>query len=192
VQAGKVRAVGVSNYSAAQLRTAHAALSRRGIVLASNQVQYSLLHRAPERDGVLGACRELGVTLIAYIPLASGALTGKYSGMRAPLSFALTESEMDALEQNNGARHLSAHAPAEVLPRRRRVPQAHDIRATRSSDSRESTTYPARPSTRAEAHPARDGVPRRWRQPPTARHGGAAVTARSAGVTFRLIFRMTT
>ncbi len=78
VEAGKVRAVGVSNYSAGQMRTAHEVLSRRGVPLASNQVQYSLLHRNPEVDGVLDACRELGVTLIAYQPLASGALTGKY------------------------------------------------------------------------------------------------------------------
>jgi len=78
VEAGKVRAIGVSNYSAAQLRAAHAALAERGIPLASNQVQYSLLHRAPEADGVLDACRELGITLIAYQPLAQGALTGKY------------------------------------------------------------------------------------------------------------------
>jgi aryl-alcohol dehydrogenase-like predicted oxidoreductase len=78
VEAGKVRAIGVSNYSAPQLRAAHAALAERGIPLASNQVQYSLLHRAPEADGVLDACRELGITLIAYQPLAQGALTGKY------------------------------------------------------------------------------------------------------------------
>lgn len=84
VQAGKVRAVGVSNYSAAQLRTAHAVLAGRGVPLASNQVQYSLLHRRPETNGVLDACRELGVTLIAYMPLASGALTGKYSATNRP------------------------------------------------------------------------------------------------------------
>ncbi len=57
VAAGKVRAIGVSNYSAAQLRIAHAALAERGIPLASNQVEYSLLHRAPEVNGVLDACR---------------------------------------------------------------------------------------------------------------------------------------
>jgi aryl-alcohol dehydrogenase-like predicted oxidoreductase len=79
VEAGKVKAVGVSNYSAEQMRIAHAALARRGIPLASNQVEYSLLHRQPEVNGVLEACRELGVTLIAYSPLAMGALTGKYS-----------------------------------------------------------------------------------------------------------------
>ena len=78
VEAGKVRAVGVSNYSAEQLRVAAGVLADRGIALASNQVQYSLLHRQPETNGVLEACRELGVTLIAYQPLASGALTGKY------------------------------------------------------------------------------------------------------------------
>jgi len=79
VIAGKVKAVGVSNYSAEQMREAHAALSKRGVPLASNQVEYSLLHRQPETNGVLGACRELGITLIAYSPLAMGALTGKYS-----------------------------------------------------------------------------------------------------------------
>lgn len=84
VEAGKIRAVGVSNYDAEQLRVAHAELSRRGVPLASNQVQYSLLHRNPETDGVLDACRELGVSLIAYMPLASGALTGKYSASTRP------------------------------------------------------------------------------------------------------------
>jgi len=79
VEAGKVKAVGVSNYSAEQMREAHAALAKRGIPLASNQVEYSLLHRQPETNGVLDACRELGITLIAYSPLAGGALTGKYS-----------------------------------------------------------------------------------------------------------------
>lgn len=84
VEAGKIKAVGVSNYSAEQMREAHAALAKRGITLASNQVEYSLLHRQPETNGVLDACRELGVTLIAYQPLASGALTGKYGGGTRP------------------------------------------------------------------------------------------------------------
>jgi len=79
VEAGKVKAVGVSNYSADQMREAHGSLAKRGIPLASNQVEYSLLHRQPETNGVLDACRELGITLIAYSPLAGGALTGKYS-----------------------------------------------------------------------------------------------------------------
>ena len=82
VEAGKVKTLGVSNYSAEQMREAYAALAKRGIPLASNQVEYSLLHRQPETNGVLGACRELGITLIAYSPLAGGALTGKYSATR--------------------------------------------------------------------------------------------------------------
>lgn len=84
VEAGKIKAVGVSNYSARQMREAHEALAKRGIPLASNQIEYSLLHRQPETNGVLAACRELGVTLIAYQPLASGALTGKYSAGAHP------------------------------------------------------------------------------------------------------------
>jgi aryl-alcohol dehydrogenase-like predicted oxidoreductase len=88
VEAGKVRAVGVSNYSARQMRQAHAVLARRGIPLASNQVHYSLLHRAPEKSGVLTACRELDVRLIAYSPLEQGILTGKYHhGTRPPGGF---------------------------------------------------------------------------------------------------------
>jgi aryl-alcohol dehydrogenase-like predicted oxidoreductase len=87
VEAGKVKAVGVSNYSAEQMREAHAALAKRGIPLASNQVEYSLLHRQPETNGVLDACRELGITLIAYSPLAGGMLTGKYSAQNRPGGF---------------------------------------------------------------------------------------------------------
>lgn len=84
VKAGKVKAVGVSNYSAEQMRLAYAALAEYGVPLASNQVEYSLLHRQPEVNGVLDACRELGVTLIAYQPLASGALTGRYTPGTTP------------------------------------------------------------------------------------------------------------
>lgn len=78
VRAGKVRAVGVSNFNEQQLRAAHARLARHDIPLASNQVHYSLLHRKPEQNGVLAACRELQISLIAYSPLEQGLLTGKY------------------------------------------------------------------------------------------------------------------
>jgi aryl-alcohol dehydrogenase-like predicted oxidoreductase len=77
-EAGLTRAVGVSNFSAAQMREAHAILAKRGVPLAANQVEYSLLKRSPESNGVLDACRELDVTLIAYSPLGRGALSGKY------------------------------------------------------------------------------------------------------------------
>lgn len=78
VRSSKVRAVGVSNYGADLMRQAHARLARHDIPLASNQVHYNLLHRKPEKNGVLDVCRELNVALIAYSPLEQGLLTGKY------------------------------------------------------------------------------------------------------------------
>ena len=84
VQAGLVREVGVSNYSVAQTRRAHAALARRGVRLASNQVQYSLLDRRPEQSGLWSLCRELDIRLIAYSPLAKGTLSGKYTPDHPP------------------------------------------------------------------------------------------------------------
>lgn len=74
VRIGKIRAVGVSNFSAKQMRQAAARLARYDVPLASNEVHYSLLHRQPEVDGVLEACQELNVALIAHRPLASGQL----------------------------------------------------------------------------------------------------------------------
>ncbi len=78
VEAGKIRAVGISNFSPDLMRRAHAALQKRGLPLAANQVHYSLLHRNIETDGILETARQLGVTIVAYTPLASGVLTGKY------------------------------------------------------------------------------------------------------------------
>jgi aryl-alcohol dehydrogenase-like predicted oxidoreductase len=60
------------------MRRAHRALARRGIPLASNQVRYSLLDRHIEMDGTLDSAKELGVTIIAYSPLAQGVLTGRF------------------------------------------------------------------------------------------------------------------
>jgi aryl-alcohol dehydrogenase-like predicted oxidoreductase len=77
-QAGLTRAVGISNCNARQTRRAQAVLARQGIPLASNQVEYSLLNRSAERNGLLETCRELGVSLVAYRPLGYGLLTGKY------------------------------------------------------------------------------------------------------------------
>lgn len=84
VEAGFTRAVGVSNYNLDQMRHAHEALARRGVPLASNQVHFSLLRRDAERSGLLAACRELGITLIAYSPLGQGLLTGKYTPQNPP------------------------------------------------------------------------------------------------------------
>lgn len=79
VDEGLTRAVGVSNYSTDQMKRAHERLARHGVSLLSNQVEYSLLHRSPESNGLLKTCNELGIKLIAYSPLAMGVLTGKYT-----------------------------------------------------------------------------------------------------------------
>jgi aryl-alcohol dehydrogenase-like predicted oxidoreductase len=76
---GKIRYIGVSNYDAHQMRIAYEVLSKRGLPLVSNQVEYSLIHRSPDDEGVLKTCQELNVTLIAYSPLGRGVLSGKYA-----------------------------------------------------------------------------------------------------------------
>jgi len=78
VEQKKINAIGVSNFSPELMRRAHRALAKRGIPLASNQVRYSLLDRHIETDGTLEAAKELGVTIIAYSPLAQGVLTGRF------------------------------------------------------------------------------------------------------------------
>ncbi len=85
-QAGRVRQVGVSNYSLARWRRAEAAL---GGPVISNQLSYHLLNRAPERE-LLPYAQAQGRVLIAYSPLAQGMLSGRYApddlprGARAP------------------------------------------------------------------------------------------------------------
>jgi aryl-alcohol dehydrogenase-like predicted oxidoreductase len=79
-EAGKIRAVGVSNFDEKKMRAAQTRLREAGIPLASNQMLYSLIDREIERNGVLDAAKELGVTIIAYSPLAQGVLTGKFHG----------------------------------------------------------------------------------------------------------------
>jgi aryl-alcohol dehydrogenase-like predicted oxidoreductase len=78
VEAGHARAVGVSNFSAAAMRRSAGLLEARGVPLASNQVGYSLLDRRIETNGVLDEARRMGITIIAYSPLAQGVLTGRF------------------------------------------------------------------------------------------------------------------
>ena len=79
VHRGRIKTIGVSNYSAEEMRLAHQILAKRGIPLAVNQVQYSLLYRKIESNGIFAAAKELGVTILAYSPIAQGLLTGKYN-----------------------------------------------------------------------------------------------------------------
>jgi len=85
-QEGLVRAVGVSNYSVSETKKFSAALRDRGLRLASNQIEFSLLRTSPEKSGLLATCRELGVVPLAYSPIGQGRLTGKYSAQNPPPS----------------------------------------------------------------------------------------------------------
>ena len=76
VKENKIRYVGVSNFSAAKMRSAWETLQKHGIPLVSNQVRYSLLDRKIESNGILQTAKELGITIIAYSPLAQGLSPG--------------------------------------------------------------------------------------------------------------------
>jgi aryl-alcohol dehydrogenase-like predicted oxidoreductase len=78
VEAGLIRSVGVSNFDARRMERAHRTLERRGLPLAANQVEYSLVERSIETNGVLQAARDLGITIIAWSPTGRGLLTGKF------------------------------------------------------------------------------------------------------------------
>ena len=98
--AGLVKTVGVSNYSEREMRAIHAALARHHIPLATNQLEFSLLRTMPEQNGLMAACRELGVAVLAYSPLGQGRLTGKYTAAHPP----------------SGRRHFSPFPMSEVEP----------------------------------------------------------------------------
>lgn len=78
VNKGKIRANGISNFSANAMRKAYAYLAKHNLPLVSNQMEYSLLNRRIESNGVMEAAKELGITIIAYSPLAQRLLSGKF------------------------------------------------------------------------------------------------------------------
>ncbi|GLI61887.1 hypothetical protein VaNZ11_004399 [Volvox africanus] len=78
-QQGLVREVGISNYGPEQLKKIHAALAKRGVPLASAQIQFSLLSWGTAQQDLKALCDDLGIVVIAYSPLALGLLSGKYS-----------------------------------------------------------------------------------------------------------------
>jgi aryl-alcohol dehydrogenase-like predicted oxidoreductase len=84
VRAGKVREVGCSNFSVAQIREATDASQGRA-QFVSVQNEFSLFHREPETNGVLPECERRRLAFLPYFPLASGLLTGKYrEGKKLP------------------------------------------------------------------------------------------------------------
>jgi aryl-alcohol dehydrogenase-like predicted oxidoreductase len=90
-KAGKIREAGCSNFTKEMLE---GALATTGAHFVSVQNEYSLLHRAPETDGVLAECERQGLGLLPYFPLANGMLTGKYrAGKPKPAGTRITEME---------------------------------------------------------------------------------------------------
>jgi len=77
VHVGKVREIGCSNFSVAQIREEQMQL-KRGAHFVSVQNEFSLFHRETEKNGVLAECQARGMAFLPYFPLASGLLTGKY------------------------------------------------------------------------------------------------------------------
>lgn len=78
VKSGKVKRVGVSNHSLAELKRAEEILASEGIKISAVQNHYSLLYRSSERGGILDYCKEKGIDFYAYMVLEQGALSGKY------------------------------------------------------------------------------------------------------------------
>jgi aryl-alcohol dehydrogenase-like predicted oxidoreductase len=84
VRAGKVREIGCSNFSKAQLMEAAEAVKSGAVRFVSVQNEYSLMHREPEPE-VLPECVRQGLGFLPYFPLANGLLSGKYrAGQKTP------------------------------------------------------------------------------------------------------------
>ncbi|HET7738624.1 MAG TPA: aldo/keto reductase [Tepidiformaceae bacterium] len=79
ITAGKVRSIGLSNYTAAELTAALDAARTLGVPVVSLQPHYNLVHRAEFESSLQQACLEAGVAVLPYSPLAAGFLSGKYA-----------------------------------------------------------------------------------------------------------------
>ena len=115
LKAGRIRSIGVSNFSASQMESANAALAAEGLALASNQVRFNLLDRRIERNGVLETAKKLGVTIIAYSPLAQGILTGKF------------HEDPGAMSKASGLRRIMSRLGPRMLDRTR--PLVEELRS---------------------------------------------------------------
>lgn len=78
LKSGKVKSVGVSNHSLAELKRANAILQESGCKVEAVQNHFSLLNRSSESSGILDYCKENGIVFFAYMVLEQGALSGKY------------------------------------------------------------------------------------------------------------------
>ena len=122
---GLIRAVGVSNYGVDAVRACHKALAQRGVPLSTNQIQYSLLYQHPEKsNGLLQCCKDLGMEVLAYSPLALGLLTGKYTNVESVKS---VSGPRRTLFENN----VSNPQYATIMSAMKEVANSHvDVEAT--------------------------------------------------------------
>jgi aryl-alcohol dehydrogenase-like predicted oxidoreductase len=110
VRAGKALYIGVSEWTAEQIRAGHALATELGFQLISSQPEYSMLWRVIEGD-VVPACRELGISQIVWSPIAQGVLSGKYRpGQAVP-------SGSRAADDKGGARMIKRFLADDVLTR---------------------------------------------------------------------------
>jgi aryl-alcohol dehydrogenase-like predicted oxidoreductase len=124
VQAGKVKEIGCSNFSVAQLREAEAAAAKGAARFVSVQNEYSLFKRGAEAD-VLPECERTGMAFLPFFPLASGLLTGKYRKGAIPGSGSrlvdserwrktLTEENLERVERLVGYAESRGHSLLEL------------------------------------------------------------------------------
>ncbi len=100
VRAGKVREIGCSNFSVAQLHEAERETKRGAAALASVQNEFSLLH--PDATDVLQECRRSGMAFLPYFPLENGLLTGKYRrGEAVPAGTRIANGKQQLLREEN-------------------------------------------------------------------------------------------
>lgn len=117
---GKIKSIGVSNFAVRDLEEAREALSETDII--SNQVRYNMLERQIERE-VLPYCREEGITVIGYSPLAQGALTGKYTPENLPQDEVRSESPQF---RNNIFKRHNMEEISDLLSVLEKVAENHD------------------------------------------------------------------
>ena len=108
VRQGKALYIGVSEWTAEQLRAGHALARQLGVQLISNQPQYSMLHRVIE-DKVVPAAKDLGISQIVWSPMAQGVLSGKYlPGQAAPAGSRATDGK-------DGAKNIQKYLRGDIL-----------------------------------------------------------------------------
>eukprot|EP00562_Extubocellulus_spinifer_P029481 CAMPEP_0178717594 /NCGR_PEP_ID=MMETSP0699-20121125/22017_1 /TAXON_ID=265572 /ORGANISM="Extubocellulus spinifer, Strain CCMP396" /LENGTH=437 /DNA_ID=CAMNT_0020367459 /DNA_START=141 /DNA_END=1454 /DNA_ORIENTATION=- len=117
---GLVKNVGVSNYGPTLVSKCHAALAKRGVPLASNQIAYSLIGRHNGAQQTVDKCNELGVKVMAYYPFAMGLLTGKYTSSMPEIiaedavTTSLSTSRRSKLEMKDLTRY--ANGDGKLIP----------------------------------------------------------------------------